>query len=74
MTRDDIQKKCSELIHTVDNLVLEFGTGVGKTLSALLAAKEIGGKIKIVCAETSHIENWKLEMQKHNIEIGRAHV
>jgi len=69
MTRDDIQKKCSELIHTVDNLILEFGTGVGKTLSALLAAKEIGGKVKIVCAETSHIENWKLEMQKHNIDL-----
>lgn len=69
MTRDDIQKKCTELIHTVDNLVLEFGTGVGKTLSALLAAKEIGGKVKIVCAETSHIENWRLEMQKHKIEL-----
>ena len=69
MNRDELQSKAVELITTYDNVVFEWGTGVGKSLTALKCAVAIGGKVKIVCAETSHIENWKLEIAKHDITL-----
>lgn len=65
--RNIIQQTAIKLFHTTDHLLLTWATGCGKSLAALQCAKD-GGKWLIVCKEINHIENWRREINKHNVK------
>ena len=60
-----LQQKAVQFIKDNDASIIEFGTGTGKTLTALLAAE---GKILIVFKQEPHYQNWLNEIEKWNIE------
>ena len=69
MTRDKIQSEISNLAKYHNNMLLELGTGVGKTLCAIQVI-EMNKDLHwgIVIAETTHELNWVNEFKKHNKE------
>ena len=68
MNREEIQEKCLKLILENNNTIVELATSVGKSLIAINAIEEIGGKWSIVLAETNHKLTWEAEFKKHNKE------
>lgn len=47
-------------------LLLEWGTGLGKSLAAIKCQNQFSAKTLLVVAETSHKKNWISEYDKHN--------
>lgn len=77
ITRNEVQQKSVEIINTHNNLILRWGTGVGKSLAFIKMQESLNPrKVYIVVAETAHIDNWKNDYIKHgkqnlldNVEI-----
>lgn len=67
--KEYIQEQALKFSRKYNFLLLEFATGVGKTLASLKIAKEVGGKWLILCKETAHISEWEKEIKKHKIKI-----
>lgn len=55
MTRDDLQERAGKFIEQHNAVILEFGTGVGKTKTVLEA---IHGKTLVVYKQSPHYQNW----------------
>lgn len=69
ITRDYVQEESVNLIKEHENVLLKWGTGIGKTLAFLKMQEEIKpAKVYIIVAETAHIKNWKDEYIKHDKE------
>lgn len=66
ITKDSIQKEVLNL--TDNNIVLEWSTGVGKSLASIRLVEKFGGDWNIVIAETNHELNWIEEFKKHGKE------
>ena len=66
-TREDIQDEVLERSKTIDNVVLELATGVGKTLAALKVVQHNGGRWLILINERSHEQNWRDDIRKHGM-------
>jgi len=64
-TREDLQQEVLELSKKNDNLIIEFATGVGKTLAALNIIESRNGRWLVVIAELTHEVNWKQDIVKH---------
>lgn len=64
MTREQLYNKAKEKLDKSKAVLLQFGTGVGKTKTALDLAD---GNILIVYHNTPHLDNWKNECNKWNI-------
>jgi len=73
-----IQKEAVDLFSKYDTIALEWATGTGKSLAAILCIEARipvdGKKWYILCEEIKHIENWKQEFILHNKEHLLAHV
>lgn len=67
--RDEIQQKAKEAIDKNDAVLLEFGTGIGKTKIALDACN--GLNTLIVYKQLPHYKNWLDEIKKWNIDSSR---
>jgi superfamily II DNA or RNA helicase len=71
MTREEIQNRGLEIVLNNKYVVLELGTGVGKSKIVIDYLDNISikdKKIFIVIAETNHKTNWKQEFKKWNKE------
>lgn len=77
MTREQAQKTAVKLSKVWDNLILEWCTGLGKTLAAINIIEAnftktnpgvSGDNWYIVIAETNHEYSWREEFKKHNKE------
>jgi len=67
MTREEIQKIPLDLIKTSNNILLEWCTGLGKSLAAIKVQEFIKATNTIlIVSETAHIKNWQDEYKKHN--------
>lgn len=67
--RDAIIDPLYEPFKQYKNLILAWSTGVGKSFAAISLQKTLPNpKTYIVVAETSHINGWKAEYKKHNVE------
>lgn len=64
--RAQIQAKALELFKMHDHILLTWATGCGKTLAALQCVSE-GGRWLIVCKEINHINNWRRDIEKHEL-------
>jgi len=69
-TRDLIQDKAVELSKDHNHLVLNFSTGVGKSLASIKIIQELidrnpKAKGYIVCKENTHKKNWIDDIAKH---------
>jgi len=68
-SRQLIKSKCEELFDNHKVNLLEFSTGVGKTLQSINFQSLMGLPLTYICvAETAHIQNWKDEYIKHGFE------
>ena len=67
-TRDTLQQEAVELLIKEKNLILEWGTGVGKSRVAILAYRALlyAGyrKVLLLVAEKDHKRNWREEFVK----------
>lgn len=68
LNRDQLQRVALETLMENKRLILNWGTGVGKSRPAINAMQAVlqenpKGKILLVVQETPHKENWKREMQ-----------
>lgn len=66
--KDNIQQQALELSKLHNHLLIEFATGLGKTLTAIRIIEYHGGKWNIILAETNHEQNWIDEFKKYNKE------
>jgi len=64
VTRNDLQERAGKFIEQHNAVILEFGTGVGKTKTVLEA---IHGKSLVVYKQSPHYQNWLAEISKWNI-------
>ena len=77
MTRDEVQQESVNLINSHNNVILRWGTGIGKSLAFIKMQEALNvKKVYIVVAETAHIDNWRNDYIKHgkqslldNVEI-----
>jgi superfamily II DNA or RNA helicase len=65
MDKEKLQTNAVEYSKIYNYLLLQWSTGVGKSLSTIRIIEEHGGKWIIVVAELLHINNWKEEFKKH---------
>lgn len=72
--RNEIQGNIVNKIQKYDNIVLQWATGVGKTLAALKAMQSVGGTWYIVCSEIAHIKTWEDEIKKHKIKCDNCDI
>jgi len=63
--KTEIQNNVLNLADTYNHLIIEFATGLGKTLTAIKLIEKYGGIWNIVIAETNHEQNWVDEFKKH---------
>lgn len=62
MTKEDIQKKATELIVDHNNLILQWCTSLGKSKAAIdIVKKTEATTVLLIVAEIAHKENWKKE-------------
>ena len=73
-TKTEIQDYGVQLTNTHKNIIYEFATGVGKTLTAIRVIEKYGGEWKIIIAETNHELNWINEFKEHGKEHLLANV
>jgi len=67
LDRSKIQKEVVELLGRFTKILLEWATGVGKSLAFILLQESIkDSTVLIVVAERLHINNWIAEYNKHN--------
>lgn len=67
--RTPIQNEAFKKLFKYNNLLLRWGTGVGKTRVAVLACdyildRELDPQILLLVAERSHKDNWRIEFEK----------
>lgn len=74
--RDALQKKAFETVYRSRRLLLEWGTGVGKSRVGYRLVEQLHSegrtKILLLVAETPHKQNWKNEFLEVNPEGGEA--
>ena len=68
--KSDIQKLALQISQSNNYLCLEWSTGVGKSLAAILIAEDIvksrrNAKGMLICKESTHLKNWEDEFVKH---------
>lgn len=68
LEKEKFQKEVRSLVNHYNRIVLSIATGVGKSLIALMMAKEKGGKWFILVNETPGIDTWKDEIKKFGYE------
>lgn len=61
-------KEARELFNTSNAILLNWATGVGKTLASLRLVGE-SGKVVVLCAQLAHIDNWRTELKKYGLEL-----
>ena len=66
--KDKIQEQALKLSKIHNHLIIEFATGLGKTLTAIKIIENYGGKWNIIIAETNHEQNWIDEFKRYNKE------
>jgi len=67
MTKDELQHKACVLMEQHQHVCLEWATGTGKTLAALKMKDVVNtGNALLVCKESTHLDSWMAEMDKHN--------
>ena len=67
--RAQIKAQCELLFNKGNNILLEFATGVGKTINAINLQHIMNSQKTFICvAEIAHIQNWKDEYIKHGHE------
>lgn len=66
--RDEKFKEAKELFNKSGAILLNWATGLGKTLASLRLLGE-DNRIVVLCQELSHIKNWKEELKKHGLEL-----
>ena len=66
--REQKFKEAKVLFKTSNAILLNWATGVGKTLASLRLIDK-NKKIIVLCQELNHIENWKKELKKHKLEF-----
>lgn len=65
-SRKEIKANCESLFKQEHNILLEFATGVGKTVNAINLQHIMNSTKTFICvAEIAHIQNWKDEYIKH---------
>lgn len=75
ITRDNVQQQSIELANAHDNVLLKWGTGVGKSLAFIKMQESLQPKkVYIIVAETAHIDNWKNDYIKHGKQSLLANV
>lgn len=67
-TRDSLRNSILTTIQKENIILLEWATGVGKSLAAITIQEKINGNTLILVSELTHISNWKTEFIKHNKE------
>lgn len=78
MTREELNSAANELLKTHNNIAIQAATGVGKSKIAIdlccnIASRQVAPiNVLLVVAELAHIDNWKAEFIKWNIEIGEV--
>lgn len=66
---DLLQQNVVECSRTSFNNILSWGTGVGKSLTAIKIQEDMGSKKTYICvAEITHIDNWRQEYIKYGKE------
>ena len=67
ITRDIVQQQSVDLINSHNNIILKWGTGIGKSNAFIKIQKDLKPKkVYIIVAEVAHIKNWQDEYKKHN--------
>ena len=65
-SREQIKKQCEFIFNKGNNILLEFATGVGKTINAINLQHIMNSQKTFICvAEIAHIKNWEDEYVKH---------
>lgn len=69
-TKSEIQSLAVQLSQSNKNLILEWSTGVGKSLASIKIIEEIlktrgNAKGYLICKESTHLKNWEEEFTKH---------
>lgn len=67
--KTDLQDKALEELKDKNHIIIEWATGLGKTLLAIKLLESKGGNWNIVLAETTHKNNWIEEFKKHSKEL-----
>ena len=69
-----VQTRAVNLSYKSKHLLLNYATGVGKTLAAIkiidnvIQASDNPRKWHIICWETAHITNWMKDIEKHDMQ------
>lgn len=68
MNKTNLQDNALKELKDKNHIIIEWATGLGKSLLAIKLLESKGGNWNIVLAETTHKNNWIEEFKKHGKE------